>query len=252
MKRCYGQKKKIIDCEWPYLSQLRTVKAPHEPIPRLQDLLEYISQPGLEDIWILLDIKLDNNADNVMRLIAETLESVSPGKTEWKKRVVLGVWAAKYLPLCVKYLPGFPVSHIGFSSCYARTFLQVPNVSFNMFQKALIGPVGTRFLHDAKAAGRPIFVWTVNDVHPMKWCIRQQLDGVITDNPKLFNQVCRDWSEEDSGGKTTPVQLFYSFWLVYVVLSTMALPFRRKFPETVDAFVKSEELRAKASMALDT
>lgn len=27
-------------------------------MPRLVDLLEYLAQPGLEDIWVLLDIKV--------------------------------------------------------------------------------------------------------------------------------------------------------------------------------------------------
>lgn len=31
---------------------------PHEGIPRLADLLEYLAQPGLEDKWAFLDIKV--------------------------------------------------------------------------------------------------------------------------------------------------------------------------------------------------
>jgi len=27
-------------------------------MPRLADLLEYLAQPGLEEIWVLLDIKV--------------------------------------------------------------------------------------------------------------------------------------------------------------------------------------------------
>jgi len=27
-------------------------------MPRLADLLEYLTQPGLEDVWVLLDIKV--------------------------------------------------------------------------------------------------------------------------------------------------------------------------------------------------
>ena len=49
---------KIRDCEWDYLSQQRSLRAPHEPMPRLQDLLEYLAKPGSENIWILLDIKV--------------------------------------------------------------------------------------------------------------------------------------------------------------------------------------------------
>jgi hypothetical protein len=58
LKRCFGRKEKIIDCDWSSLKTLRTIKEPHEPMPRLKDLLEYLATPGLEDIWLLLDIKV--------------------------------------------------------------------------------------------------------------------------------------------------------------------------------------------------
>ena len=46
LKRCFGRKEKIIDCDYEFLSQIRTLKEPHEPMPRLADLLEYLAQPG--------------------------------------------------------------------------------------------------------------------------------------------------------------------------------------------------------------
>jgi hypothetical protein len=85
-------------------------------MPSLQDLLEYLAMPGLEDIWVLLDIKvpwpsllepfkkrridhwekLDNDADDVMRLIAATLDEVKPSRA-WNERVLLGCWAVSVL-----------------------------------------------------------------------------------------------------------------------------------------------------------
>lgn len=101
-----------MDCEWSYLKTLRTSEKPHEPMPRLKDLLEYLATPGLEDIWVLLDIKvpwpslhkamkknriderikLDDNADDVIRLIATTIAEVNPSKP-WNQRILLGCWA---------------------------------------------------------------------------------------------------------------------------------------------------------------
>ena len=198
LKRCFGRKEKIIDCDWEFISQLRTIKAPHEPMPRLKELLEYIAKPGLEDKWVLLDIKLDNNADDVMRLIAETIKSVpeNPSRS-WDNRIVLGIWAVKFIPLCQSYLPGFPISHIGFSTCYARQFLKVPNCSFNMLQKVLLGPIGTTFIRDIRKAGRQLFVWTVNDENLMKWSIQRRVDGVITDDPKKFKDICDNYGDHE-------------------------------------------------------
>lgn len=58
LKRCFGKDEKIIDCTWEYISQQRTLVAPHEPMPRLKDLLEFLASPGMETVWVLLDIKV--------------------------------------------------------------------------------------------------------------------------------------------------------------------------------------------------
>lgn len=82
-------------------------------MPRLKDLLEYLATPGLEDIWVLLDVKLilpsltevlmgdktvqakfDNYADDLFRSIAATLADVKPSSSRpWNQRVLVGCWA---------------------------------------------------------------------------------------------------------------------------------------------------------------
>ena len=245
LKRCFGKPEKIIDCSWSYLSAQRTVMVPQEPMPKLSELLEYLSQPHLSHLWVLLDIKLDNDAPTVMRLIAATIKSVPPSHARpWSDRIVLGIWAAKFLPLCTKELPGFPVTNIGFSTCYARQFLSVPNVSFNMLQKVLFGPIGASFIRDVKKAGRPIYDWTVNDANLMKWSIQKELDGVITDDPKLFNEICDTWKfEAEKTTKVTLAQWLYTFWL-YMMIVVFILPFRRRFPETVKDYLADKRRQA--------
>ncbi|KAF2269866.1 PLC-like phosphodiesterase [Lojkania enalia] len=228
LKRCFGRKEKIIDCDWQFLSELKTLKEPHEYMPRLVDLLQYLAQPGLDDIWVLLDIKLDNDPDDVMRLIGSTIRSVqsSPSRP-WSSRIVLGCWAAKYLPLCSRYLPGFPVSHIGFSILYASHFFSVPDVSFNMFQGVLMTPWGKAFIRKAQCDKRPVYAWTVNEARRMRWDIRQGLDGVITDDPKLFLDVRRNWHEGMSEGFS--LMLFLDLIRVNFFALIFGLIFQLKF-----------------------
>lgn len=123
----------------------------------------------------------------------------------------------------LEFLPGYPLAHISSSLFYSRHFLPIPNLAFNMFQGLLVGPLGHWFLRNAKQAGRPVLAWTVNSEKWMEWCIRKNIasnraalppssstsslssvaddkssapsptvfiDGVITDNPQLFLQVC--------------------------------------------------------------
>lgn len=250
LKRCFGREEKIIDCDWSFLAQLKTTRAPHTTMPRLRDLLEYIAQPDLQEKWILLDIKLDNDADNVMRLIARTLSEVDPGSNIWKKRVVLGIWAAKYLPLCVHYLPEYPVAYIGFSTFYARQFLKVPNVGFNMFQKTLLGPIGARFIRDVQKADRALYLWTVNEVNMMKWSIQKGVDGVITDDPETFNEVCDNWTDTQKRVHPTWKQWAYTFWL-YIIMALFSIPLRHRLPGSVNSFLKAERAKVKLAVPND-
>ena len=93
-----------------------------------------------------------------------------------------------------------------------------------MNQKALIGPPGRYFLHEVQQADKQLFVWTVNDERWMEWCIRKNLgrrprrigskvegevvskmrgdaliDGVITDDPRLYLEVCERYEDELDG-----------------------------------------------------
>lgn len=251
LKRCFGQDERIIECDWHYLSQLRTLKEPHVPMPRLRELLEYISQPELQHIWILLDIKLDNNADDVMRLIAETLAAVPSGPNPWQNRVVLGFWAAKYLDLCIKYLPTYPACNIGFSTCHARQFLRVPDIGFNMFAKTLLGPIGDRFIKDVQDSGRQLYIWTVNEPNIMKWGIIKGVDGVITDNPELFNNVCDGFDPDADKAQITLKQWLYTFWL-YFLVALFSIPLKHRLAGSADSFLKSQQqkLKFKSSLAL--
>lgn len=157
-----------------------------------------------------------------MRLIAETVQSVAPNPLKpWDQRLVLGCWAVKYLPLCAKYLPTFPITYIGFSIPYARKFLSVPNVSFNMLAKALMLPfLGARFIRDAKAKGRPLYVWTVNEEDMMKWSIKRGFDGVITDDPERFLEVCDEWEQ----GKRD-IEISWGQWMGIAWINFMVIVF---------------------------
>jgi len=209
LKRCFGKNGKIIDYDWSYLSKLRCLKDPQEGMPRLLDLLEYLAAPGLDRIWVLLDIKTDNNLDNIMRLIARTIREAPSDSASWRERILLGCWAVEYVPLCEKYLPGFPITHIGSDISYARQFLMVPNVSFAILQKVLIGPSGDRFLHNVRAAGRDMFVWTINEPSMMRWSINKRVNGVITDDPVEFFRVCEEYDSRQDGRVDSQIAVRY-------------------------------------------
>lgn len=245
LKRCFGKPDKIIDRTWEELKDLRTVQEPHEPMPRLLDLLAYLAEPGMEEIWLLLDIKLDNNPRDIMRLIGSTLAAApASAQKAWHERVVLGIWAAKYLPLALEYMPKYPVMDIAFSLPYARHFLTVPNVGFNMLLPILIAPGGKKFLRQAREHKRQVLAWTVNDEDKMKWCIRRKLDGVLTDDPQKYLEVVKKFDPDTEKEPMVPIG-WTGVWDVFRIwawISIMLFFFKKRF-----APVASRELiRAKA------
>lgn len=180
-----------------------------------------------------------------MRRIAETIESVpmSPGGPEWHRRIALGTWSAHFIPERDQYLPRYAMALITFDLSYARQFLQVPRVFFNVNQAALIGPLGRGFLEEARAAHRAVYVWTVNTTTLMRWSIRHGVDGVLTDYPTHYRQVCEQWESEQQvgAGRSSATKADSLTWgerlrvLVITVLITLfGWIFRRKYLVPVD------------------
>lgn len=203
--RCFGVDKRIIDCDYEYIRTLTTVKSPPQRMPTLKELLAYLREPEATHLWLLLDIKLDNHPENVMRLAAEALAEVGgEGAQSWEGRVTLGIWALKYVALCERYLPDFPIAHIGTSIAYAREFLNIPGAAFNLHYAALANASGKKFLSDARKEGRNVFAWTVNDERLMKWSICHKIDGVCVDDIPRYFRVC---TEYDPGSDCPP-----AFW----------------------------------------
>lgn len=53
----------------------------------------------------------------------------------------------------------------------------------------------------------------------MRWSIDRKVDGVITDDPKKFMEVCERWDKGDRKlGKMTWDQLFSVVWINLVIL----------------------------------
>ncbi|KAF2397786.1 PLC-like phosphodiesterase [Trichodelitschia bisporula] len=195
LKRCFGREGKIADYDWPELAEMRTAATPPQPMPRLDEFLIWLAEEQNEAVWVLLDVKMDDVADVLMRRVAETITSVAvrEGARPWTERIVLGIWATKYLPICNTRLPGFPVAHIGFSTTYAGQFFAVPNIAFNLLQISLYGPFGGAFVRKARRLGRPVYAWTVNEERRMRFGLRQGLDGIITDDVGAYLRVRDEW-----------------------------------------------------------
>ncbi|KAI5462565.1 PLC-like phosphodiesterase [Mariannaea sp. PMI_226] len=248
LKRCYGVNKKVADCDWDYLKTLRTVKEPNEPLPRLNDLLEWLASPQLQKIWVVLDIKIDDDPEELLGAISRVLSEIQ-SPVPWDQRIILGCWNAKFLRTARRLLPSYPLAHISASLLYSHHFLPISNLGFNLHQKALIGFPGWLFLREIQRTDKILMTWTVNEPRWMEWCIRQNLreprkgvvagtrdkeddgvvapaliDGVITDDPRLYLEVCERFEDELDGLRVRPQRGFvgwatdgaYTMWTFFM------------------------------------
>ena len=92
-----------------------------------------------------------------------------------------------------------------------------------------MGPWGAKFLRDAKIAGRPVFGWTVNDENMMRWSIKHELNGVITDDTERFLKVCDEWKQGKRIVNLGWLQLLSIVWL-HISVTMFGMILRRKYP----------------------
>lgn len=192
----FGRPGKIAAHEWHEMQDFKTLAAPHEPMPRFVDVLTWLSQPEVQHVWILVEIKVGGNAKDIMQHLGVVLRSQAsvPGAKAWTDRIVITVLPPSYLDLVAEHIPGFPVAHIGFSRSYIRDLLPIPGLSFNIAFPLLVFPGGGRLLTQIqKKHNKPVYAWVVNEEHTMKWCIRRGVDGVLCDDPRKFLDICRDF-----------------------------------------------------------
>lgn len=95
-----------------------------------------------------------------------------------------------------------------------------------MLQKSMVGPCGNAFLRDLKVADRLIFFWTVNEEVWMKASIRKKVDGVITDDPKKFLEVCKNY---DGDRVRLPLKSIASVIWITMFAAVFSLLFRFRY-----------------------
>lgn len=65
-----------------------------------------------------------------------------------------------------------------------------------------------------------MYVWTVNERAMMKWCIKNEFDGVITDDPKRFLEVCDEWEQGQR-----EIEISWGQWMLIAWINFMVLIF---------------------------
>jgi glycerophosphoryl diester phosphodiesterase len=116
----------------------------------------------------------------LMSLVADLVTSMKMTRPDW----TVGLLTAKAIGDLTKSDADFLAVHVGIAS--------------------------HRFVRRAHAAGKEVYVWTVNDKLNMSRMMSLGVDGVITDHPALARQVIEDRAELSAAER---LMLAAAFWM---------------------------------------
>ena len=153
-------------------------------IPRLNDVLELFPNTKFQ-----IDFKTDE-------VVQPALDVISNSKA--LERVCIASFNSKRLKGVRKNYPNLCIS-MGPKEVY-KTLA----ASFNLYKKHVPGDclqipmsyygirvVTKRFVNFLKSRGLKVMVWTINDVKTFKFLIDLNVDGIITDKPKLLFETLK-------------------------------------------------------------
>jgi hypothetical protein len=65
-----------------------------------------------------------------------------------------------------------------------------------------------------------VYAWTVNEEKRMLWAIDRQLDGICTDDPKRFLELCEQWKKDTrkNQGVRFTVKEWFDIWKMQLMV----------------------------------
>ncbi|SCV72746.1 BQ2448_4283 [Microbotryum intermedium] len=196
------------------LDKLVTNKSPQQKIPTFRETIELLMRPENRAVFLNIDVKVDNDPERLFKLMHEIIAQYPDYETVLGPRLVLGLWHPKYVEPAVRLLPYMKRAHIGLSPGLARKYFWDACSSFSMNFSCLVGGDGEAFRRECKAAGKDLYVWTVNERREMieatKWGVKAILTDRTAEFLKLREQIEYDWP---SVSRETSWKFAYtSFW----------------------------------------
>ena len=164
-------------------------------VPTLEQVLEICRGQS----WVDIELKYYGHNERLEERVAEVVE-----RTGMVDEVVL-MSLAHDLVLSMKALR--PEWTVGLLTAKAVGDLTTSEADFLAVH---VGIASHRFVRRAHAAGKEVYVWTVNDKLNMSRMMSRGVDGVITDHPALARQVINERAELSSAER---LMVTAAFWM---------------------------------------
>eukprot|EP00732_Lithocolla_globosa_P005568 Lithocolla_globosa_v1_NODE_5845_length_1176_cov_154.438894.p1 type:complete len:310 gc:universal NODE_5845_length_1176_cov_154.438894:148-1077(+) len=146
-----------------------------EPIPRLHDILDLVSQATDPDFFALLDLK-----GSRVEMVDHICSMVSQYDADLAHRLYYGGWTQAFLDRALLTCPTVGRSLISST---------VPDLPFEGVQNFNLNHVATadspQFLLNISETDQTVYVWTVNEQDDMEQLSDLGVDGILTDLPVL-------------------------------------------------------------------
>ncbi|CDK26097.1 unnamed protein product [Kuraishia capsulata CBS 1993] len=195
--RTFDKDYNIKEVEYfPTLQALKCKSDPDEHMPTLKETLEWLNTtPTL--IKLMLDIKGDNDAQSIGKIIISECKAVNPDISFWQDRIIFGLWDSSFYHKDV--LDGFEVINITFSPARASKFLKDVDEkggsiqALSMMYLVCYQPfLKSQMLALVKKYNLKLYFWTVNSPLDMS-ALTDTLDpsiceGFVSDDPKAVSQ----------------------------------------------------------------
>jgi glycerophosphoryl diester phosphodiesterase len=156
-----------------------------EKLPMLDEVFETVGHR------LLVNVELTNYADPGDALLEKVAELVKRHGVE--KNVIFSSFLPNNISRIRKLLPGVPAGLLaleGSTGILSRSFIG------RWFSPQMIHPYFTdadrAYIAREHRRGRRVNVWTVDEPDDIRRLITDDVDGIITDNPKLALQIRAD------------------------------------------------------------
>ncbi len=164
-------------------------------VPTLEQVLEICKGRA----WVDIELKYYGHNERLEERVAEIVERMG-----MEDEVVL-MSLAYDLVLSMKALR--PDWTVGLLTAKAVGDLTTSDADFLAVH---VGIASSGFVRRAHAAGKEVYVWTVNDKLNMSRMMSRGVDGVITDHPALARQVISERADMSSAER---LMLTAAFWM---------------------------------------
>lgn len=178
LQRTCGVDANIVDLTWAQIAELRVDGT--EPIPRMTDLL---------DRWPDHRFNIDCKSDEAIEPLVELIETRS-----LLPRICVGSFSLKRLRTFRSrfghdLLTSMAPAEIGALRIAGRLPGAHPRAAQVPVANGPLTVVNERFVANARRAGVPVHVWTINDAAEMHRLLDLGVDGLMTDDAPLLRDV---------------------------------------------------------------